>query len=410
MASISPEELARQILQECIAGHPWSNTALAALVKACDRPEGTLALFAGLVEPLGDLFEPPLADSYVEIFSEVIAQSLVGQNAPALRERYRLIRGPRKYQGGLVQKVFVLSRVTLGADIAITSQFLQAACAIFPNAEIYFVGPRKNFEMFAADRRIQLVEVRYSRAGLLVERLESGMNLSRELQSPNSVILDPDSRLSQLGLLPMGKEDNYYFFESRSFGYPSELSLGQITGQWLNQVFGFEGTMPWINPIGIASSAPVDVTVSFGFGDNPAKRVGPEFELKMVEHIRSKGFGVLIDEGGSEVEMENARRIATITGAITHQGSFASFSQAIKASRFYLGYDSVGQHAAASMGIPLVTAFRGWIGPRMLQRWTPWGRGIRKVVPLTTENSDEVLQRVITEVDQLLMQKGKPPE
>ena len=384
--------------------------ALASLITSCHSSEGTYALFAGLVEPLGDLFEPSLADSYVEIFSQVIAQSLAGQNAEALRERYHRIRVPRTHQGGLVQKVFVLSRITLGADIAITSQFLQAAVAIFPDAEIYFVGPRKNYEMFAADKRIQLVEVAYSRAGLLLERLQAGMNLSRVLQSPNSLILDPDSRLSQLGLLPVGEEHHYYFFESRSFGYPSEHSLGQLTGAWLNQVFGFVGATPWIkiSPIGPASVARADVTVSFGFGDNPAKRVGPSFELQVVKQLRSRGFSVLIDEGGSVVEMENARRIASLTGALTHQGSFASFSQAIQTSRLYLGYDSVGQHAAAAMGVPLVTAFRGWIGPRMLQRWTPWGLGIRRVVPLTTENSEEAFQLVITEVDQLLS-KEKPP-
>ena len=408
MASTSPENLARQILEQCIAGQPWSADALAALVSECDSAQGTLALFAGLVEPLGDLFEPSLADRYVEIFSEVIAQSLAGQNAAELRERHLRIKALRRYQGGLVQKVFVLSRITLGADIAITSQFLQAACAIFSDAEIYFVGPRKNYEMFAAERRIQFLEVAYSRTGLLLERLESAMQLSRVLQSPNSLVLDPDSRLSQLGLLPVGEADNYYFFESRSFGYPGEQSLGQLTGEWLNQVFGFEGAMPWImpwikiSPIGLASAVSADVTVSFGFGDNPAKRVGPAFELQMVKQLRSRGFSVLIDEGGSVVEMENARRIASLTGALTHHGSFPSFSQAIKTSRLYLGYDSVGQHAAAAMGIPLVTAFRGWIGPRMLQRWTPWGHGIRRVVPLTTENSDQAFQRVITEVDQLL--------
>ena len=88
---------------------------------------------------------------------------------------------------------------------------------------------------------------------------------------------------------------------------------------------------------------------------------------------------------------------------------FASFSQAIKASRLFLGYDSVGQHAAAAMGVPQVTAFRGWIGQRMLQRWTPWGLGIRKVVPLTTEDSDQAFQSVAKAVDELLLQSENRP-
>ena len=46
----------------------------------------------------------------------------------------------------------MLSRVTLGADVAITSVILDAAKQRFPNANIYFVGPQKSWELFAADR------------------------------------------------------------------------------------------------------------------------------------------------------------------------------------------------------------------------------------------------------------------
>ena len=47
--------------------------------------------------------------------------------------------------------MLVLSRVTLGADVAVTSVLLAAAKQAWANAEIVFVGPRKNFELFAAD-------------------------------------------------------------------------------------------------------------------------------------------------------------------------------------------------------------------------------------------------------------------
>ncbi len=398
MASTSPEALARKLFTACVGGRPWSRDALVSLA----QPEGTAALFRDLVEPLADLFEPTLVDCYVGIFSEVMAQSIPSLNAAEIRKRFQRIRSPRRFHGGKVDRVYVLSRVTLGADIAITSQFLQAACALFPDADIYFVGPRKNYEFFAGNSRIQLLEATYSRNGLLADRLRTGMELAQQLSHPHSLVLDPDSRLSQLGLLPLGEESNYYFFESRSYGYPGTKCLGQLAGDWLNEIFGFYGAMPWINPICTNPVPRAEITFSFGFGDNPAKRVGPDFELEVVRSLRRQGHAVLIDEGGSQLEQDNARRIAHATGAQTYQGSFACFSQAIQSSRLYLGYDSVGQHAAAALGVPVITAFRGWANERMRQRWTPWGQGARHVLPLMMEDSSDSAEQMIALAKELL--------
>ena len=160
--------------------------------------------------------------------------------------------------------------------------------------------------------------------------------------------------------------------------------------------------MPWVNPACSNSVSCPGVTVSFGFGDNPSKRVGPDFELEVVRSLRRQGHAVLIDEGGSQLEQDNARRIAHSTGAETYQGSFACFSQAIQSSRLYLGYDSVGQHAAAALGVPVITAFRGWANERMLQRWTPWGQGVRHVLPLTIEDNLTSAEQMIALAKELL--------
>ena len=53
-----------------------------------------------------------------------------------------------------VETVYVLSRVTLGADIKITSTILDAMKKRFPAAAIVFVANRKSAELFAADPRI----------------------------------------------------------------------------------------------------------------------------------------------------------------------------------------------------------------------------------------------------------------
>ena len=97
----------------------------------------------------------------------------------------------------------MLSRVTLGADVAVTSVLLAAAKQAFPNAEIVFAGPRKNFELFAADPRLTHAAVEYRR-GSLRERLAVWDDLKALAAAPDCLVLDPDSRLTQLGLLPIG--------------------------------------------------------------------------------------------------------------------------------------------------------------------------------------------------------------
>ena len=70
--------------------------------------------------------------------------------------------------------IFVLSRVTLGADVAVTSVLLDAAKRRFPHAEIVFVGPRKNYELFAADPRIHHAAGRLPRAAACASAWPSG--------------------------------------------------------------------------------------------------------------------------------------------------------------------------------------------------------------------------------------------
>ena len=386
------------MLEECLSGRDWSPEALQALLDSCDQPEGVKALFAGLVEPLGDRFERSLVDCYVNIFSEAIARFIPGRTARQIQDRYQQIRnGNPTFSGRKVDRVYVLSRITLGADIAVSSQFLAAAAALFPTAEIFFVGLRKNFELFAGNPRLQLVDLNYGRSGLLTDRLKSGQQLANVISGSNSLVLDPDSRLTQLGLLTVVEHDQYVFFESRSYGAEGSLSIGELTGRWIVENLGYGGSFPWVNPAYPSSSTRNDVTISFGFGGNAAKRVGEAFELETVRSLIRMGLDVVVDEGGSTEEQAIARSIAATTGCRTHQGSFASFCRQIEAGKLYIGYDSAGQHAAAALGVPSITAFRGWVSPRMLARWSPWGRGQNLVIPVTNGTETEVAAHLIKE-------------
>src|SRR5262249_55190023 len=131
-----------------------------------------------------------------------------------LIERFRRVRLRRKFEGDAsrVSQVYVLSRVTLGADVAITSLMLDAAKQRFPDSEIFFAGPRKNYELFAADSRIRHLPVAYVREGSLATRLGIFPSLREALSDPSAIVIDPDSRLTQLGLLPVCDEENHFFW------------------------------------------------------------------------------------------------------------------------------------------------------------------------------------------------------
>lgn len=219
MASTSCNERAALLLGYCLRGERWPPALVRELADDCSD-----SLFRVVAEGLADRFEPALCDTYAELFAEAIAPG----ESETLVERYRRVRIPRLITGD-PRTVFVLSRVTLGADVAVTSVILDAAKRRFPEAAICLVAPRKNWELFAADPRILHVPVSYRR-GTLSERLASGPELRAALAQPDSIVIDPDSRLTQLGLLPVCPEERYYFFESRGYGGDGDDPLPLLAG------------------------------------------------------------------------------------------------------------------------------------------------------------------------------------
>ena len=212
------------------------------------------------------------------------------------------------------KRVLVLSRVTLGADVAVTSVLLAAAKQAFPNAEIVFVGPRKNFELFAADTRLSHAAVEYRR-GSLHERLAVWDDLKTLAAAPDCLVLDPDSRLTQLGLLPICDEDRYHLFESRRYGGASDLNLPALAAQWASETLAVPNAAPYI-AVGQASglSTPMStgpyVAVSLGVGENPAKRIPDPFESDLLA-LLSTHLPLVIDKGAGGEEAARVERAVT---------------------------------------------------------------------------------------------------
>ncbi|HYL35570.1 MAG TPA: hypothetical protein VEV17_06635 [Bryobacteraceae bacterium] len=370
MASTSADSLAQDLLEHCLGGRPWPDRLLSELLAGGDR-----ALFRIVVERLGDLFEPRLCEVYAGLFSKVIARRIPELHAEHLLARYLRVRRPRVFDRdpAKVRDVFVLSRVTLGADVAITSVLLDAAKQRFPEARIWFAGPQKGWELFRADPRLQHLAISYGRSGTLDDRLSIWPELRAAVSQPASIVIDPDSRLTQLGLLPVCAEDDYYFFESRAYGAERDQPLPVLAAQWADGTFRVDQARPYICT-GLEARR-FTTTVSFGVGENPDKRVADPFEEELLANLPRP---VLIDKGAGGEEAERVERAVAKTGPGIEMwdGSFAGFAEHIARSRLYVGYDSAGGHVASACGIPHVSIFAGFASERMLQRWRPPGAQI----------------------------------
>ena len=400
MASIPASELAQEVLEACLRDGTWPARVLDDLIeRALDEDDpfvaraATRALFGIVIERLGDLFEPALCDVYARLFAHVISKALPDYNADEMLLRYSRVRQVRRFPGGEVLRVFVLSRVTLGADVAVTSVALAAAKERFPDAEICLVGPEKNAELFTADKRIVPIAVPYGRSSLLRERLHAAAELLLAVDEQSSIVIDPDSRLTQLGLLPVGEDDTrYYFFESRAYGADLERSLSRLAANWLGEVFDVTGAKPYVAPLPQPRLA--EITVSWGVGDNLQKRVGGEFEYDVLSELLRKGRDVLLDRGAGGEEAERVdglvERLGKPKNLHVHEGNYGSFASHIVQSQLYVGYDSAGQHVAAAAGVPLVSIFKGYACERMLSRWAPESADAHVVAVAEHEQSSVV--------------------
>jgi ADP-heptose:LPS heptosyltransferase len=265
--------------------------------------------------------------------------------------------------------VAVLSRITLGADVAVTSVILDCVKRRFPGAHIWFVGPRKNYELFEEDSRIEHFDFNYPRRGSLRERIEA----ARSLRLPDeALVVDPDSRITQLGLVPVCLERNYFFFESRSYGEETADPMSVLTARWCREVFGLESCRAYVAPRRMLEGA--DAAVSLGTGGNSRKGLSAAFERDLLDRLAKSG-SVLIDKGAGGEEAERVERAIQGLNVRVWSGSFAAFASAILDSGHYYGYDSSGQHVAAAAGIPLTVYFTGAISDRFRHRWRPYGSG-----------------------------------
>jgi ADP-heptose:LPS heptosyltransferase len=292
----------------------------------------------------------------------------------------------------------VLSRVTLGADIKIVSPILDAMKRRFPGARIVLVANRKSAELFAADSRVEHLLADYPRTGPVSARIAFAQELAARIG--DGIVIDPDSRITQLGLLPIAPPERTFHFPSRSVGAETD-NLSDLVRGWLRETFGVEGTA-YVAPLQeeVAGRRPF-AAVSLGVGENESKRVGGDFEARLIAELGEHFATVWIDRGAGG---EEARRVTAAAEAVDGvrfwEGSFAGFASIISQSDLYVGYDSAGQHAAAAAGVPSVTVFRGAPSERFRRRWG--ASGCRSTTRILADGrpADEILKALVTQFPQ----------
>src|SRR5690606_6338482 len=82
-----------------------------------------------------------------------------------------------------VRRVVVLSRLTLGADVAVTSVLLGRVAEVFPNARICCVGTRSAQVLTQNLPDVDFFEVPYRRSDYLAERLNAWPALRETVRS-----------------------------------------------------------------------------------------------------------------------------------------------------------------------------------------------------------------------------------
>ncbi|MDP6654170.1 MAG: glycosyltransferase family 9 protein, partial [Gammaproteobacteria bacterium] len=324
-----------------------------------------------------------------------------------LYERIETIRlSPDRRLPGSVRpkKILVLSRITIGADVAITSVICQRMVNYYPDASIIVFGDAKLRQVFGDESGIVVRELNYSRRGGLLERFLVWLDLLEQIRteidslSPAEfLLLDPDSRLTQLGVLPLVPLQNYRFFNSRGKkGYSAKASISELTNGWLDNILGnHEFCYPavWpdsdclqqvqqlrkiLDPDAQANLA----TLNFGVGGNARKRVDGDFESDLVMALlRDPNIRVILDMGLGEEERNRSEliiKVASKNGIATQTIRFDELNNTVPNCRLlgvectvgeiaaliansdeFIGYDSACQHIAAAEEVKTYTVFAG---------------------------------------------------
>lgn len=437
------------------------------------------ALYGGIVLPLCDDFSQWGVETCNRVLARIIdfvrrtprGQGLeVGldrlgfSDGAALLDRCRRLAvfPPPPIDVRAVKKVAVLSRVTVGADIVITSVVVHRLLRALPGVEVVVVGPSHLPQIFTDLARVRCLELPYDRNGSLLDRLlvweslDAMLRHEEEALAPGSfLVVDTDSRLAQLGLLPLTAEASSRCFPSRLNPWPGRNpSLNQLVNDWLDGLLGAVAMQPPAVALPPAAVAAANVfchrlrvagcrfliVANYGVGGDDNKRLGEPFETSLLPALLDGGEDtvIILDSGCAREEKDRVaaqldvyrqqgiavdfvdeaalaeKKIGFSHGVVGFHGSIGAIGGLIGRADAFFGYDSCCQHLAGALATPLVVVFAGAPNERFASRWHPYdGSGVATVIPVAgrpapeRESADSLIDRVAAAMAAIRILKEK---
>jgi ADP-heptose:LPS heptosyltransferase len=409
------------------------------------RGDGLSALFSGLIEPLNDSFTPAGRAVYARVFGHLVWH--IAQRTPALISslsefgvssesallaRHQRLRTQPSAPPATANKIVVLSRVTIGADILLSSVVLQRVRQKYPAAEIVLLGDGKLAGLFGGMSGVRVRALSYARRGPLQERLLSWLTVRDAIREENpDLVIAPDSRLDQLGLLPVCAENKYLLWENTQAEDHECQSLALLLDGFLSRHFALPATPVILPRVSLApavadvrkklqrafGSAPL-VAVKLDHGGNPAKSLPRAGEIALLKELQQRGWRILLDRGFGNDELINSDALISAMGwtaydiddsgkglgqpletlsdgqlaqnqVIRFHGSIAGWAAALACCQHAVSYDSVGHHLAGALGVPVTVIFTGFSDPGFPIAWGPQGQARIDVVVIPTDEKNQ---------------------
>lgn len=412
--------------------------------------EAARALFGRIVEPLADAFDRRAAHAYVDLFAEVLAVvrrdpagaeldrelAALGLAPESIAPRgHRLLAdaAPPPIEGARL--AIVLPKWTLGAEVAMSTPIIAALLESDPDRRLVFVAAAAARGFVAGNPRVTFREIAYPRRGGLLARLGCWLRLCEIVRQESAglpprdwVVVDPDSRLTQTGLMPVAPDDQVRYFPSRTIEVEGLERLSELAAHWAQALTRLpEPPRPrlWLRDAACEWAAAVRarlaphgrrwVVVNLGVGGNPLKGLGPAFDERLVRGLIARGLGVLLTRGVADDEVANVAALSARLAAggidardlptdgplsaldapgaqlVTWQEETSRWAALIASADLHVGYDSAGQHVAAAVGTPGLTVFVPTGGERFVKRWSPGGRGATRIVQPAPGRDPEAL-------------------
>ncbi|TVR08717.1 MAG: hypothetical protein EA401_13590 [Planctomycetota bacterium] len=422
------------------------------------RTAALKAVFAQVVEPCNDRLDRAGRNAYAAVFPAIVWAACMAD--PGLRDacaqagivdEQACYRGyARRRQRGhapqslnlpaKVRRVLVLSRVTIGADILLTSLLCQRVHQAFPQAEVVVVGDGKLQGLLGGWPWLRVCPLRYQRRGGLSERLHSWLAL-REVQESErpDCVLSPDSRLDQLGILPVADDDHCYALWENIQDQEQPQSLADLLDAWACTLFALphesvvHPSLAWDETTTAAHGQWQEClqgrrscACKWDHGGNPLKALPQMAEVQIMRHCMEQGWFLVVDRGFGDEERAASDALLRAGGwdcldvdedgvigvrpedltpsqlaghaILRFHGSIAGWSALQAACGLTLAYDSVGHHLAAASGVPVISICTGHSHANFPIAWQPRGPAAVTQIVIPTDERDQPQhwQRVLT--------------